>query len=918
MDEFIIQLQAQLDEAKSQGNINDDIKALQSELDKLKIQAELDPKAAQKLADSIGKLINQKIVISNIGIDTKSGVKAGQEYGKQISQGISQGMSSASKSTEKVLRDFSELNDAKRKFVDGHDLISKDDVADAERLYDTVRKAFSEFGQVTVSKGSMNDGSLENMRVKIEQVNGEMKITRDFMLYFNESKNGFKLVDDDTIRTTEKMIQHLNEEKNIVNATNEEANAIKAKLAEQEKYYKNIKNEVNNLYSLKTKLLSADELQTAELEKQIKQTKERISYNNKQIDKKDLRDNSLDRQINDLEVAKQKQLDLASAKSQDIVNTKELAQAEREATAALKERQSIEAQVNKIQLLSNGGIKNDYATQIAKIEGNFRSLGLTEDEIKKKTSNVTSAFDILKTRANQPFDESNYQEIISLNDKLQKELIESSNEYAKLQSATKGYVSVQQRLSKANTILAWNQKNSGATKEAIANNEAYIKSLRNLSVQMTKMEFNDISKGFKDTEISMRGIHKLGASLKDQLSQAAHSFTQWLSVSSAVMLLLNQLRKMPKAVYEIDTAMTNLYKVTDETEKKYTQFLDSANSSALKLGRSVSSLVEQTANWAKLGFSIDDASKLAEISSIYANVGEVDDNTAVSDMVTAMKAFNIEASDSITIVDSLNRLGNEFATDAKSLGEGLRNSASSMAVAGNDINQTLAILTGGGEITQNVAELSNGLRVVSMRLRGMKGALQEIGEEYEDIEPISKIQTQIYDLTKGTVNIFKDDGSFKSTYDQLKEISEIYFELNDADRANLTEIMFGKNRANQGIAILQAFKSGQIQKAYEASVNSAGSAYEEQSRWLESLEAKTQQFEAAFQSLSNTVVDSEILKDLVDLGTKGVSSLEGIAKVLEFINSLGGETSGILGAIGAASGFLMNKNGIGGRIVFQW
>ena len=146
-------------------------------------------------------------------------------------------------------------------------------------------------------------------------VNGEMKITRDFMLYFNESKNGFKLVDDDTIRTTEKMVQHLNEEKNIINATNEEANAIKAKLAEQEKYYKNIKNEVNNLYSLKTKLLSADELQTAELEKQIKQTKERISYNNKQIDKKDLRDNSLDRQINDLEVAKQKQLDLASAKS---------------------------------------------------------------------------------------------------------------------------------------------------------------------------------------------------------------------------------------------------------------------------------------------------------------------------------------------------------------------------------------------------------------------------------------------------------------------------------------------------------------------------------------------------------------------------------------------------------------------------
>ena len=42
------------------------------------------------------------------------------------------------------------------------------------------------------------------------------------------------------------------------------------------------------------------------------------------------------------------------------------------------------------------------------------------------------------------------------------------------------------------------------------------------------------------------------------------------------------------------------------------------------------------------------------------NVGEVDDATAVSDMVTAMKAFNIEASDAITIVDALNTLGKVY------------------------------------------------------------------------------------------------------------------------------------------------------------------------------------------------------------------------------------------------------------------
>ena len=146
-------------------------------------------------------------------------------------------------------------------------------------------------------------------------------------------------------------------------------------------------------------MLSADELQTAELKKQIKQTKERISYNNKQIDKKDLRDNSLDRQINDLEVAKQKQLALASAKSQDIVNTKELAQTERESIVALKERQAIEAQVNKIQLsMDNGHGASEYQNRINTITASLEKYGVETQEAQKLTSSLQSTFDSMKPR----------------------------------------------------------------------------------------------------------------------------------------------------------------------------------------------------------------------------------------------------------------------------------------------------------------------------------------------------------------------------------------------------------------------------------------------------------------------------------------------------------------------------------------
>lgn len=423
-----------------------------------------------------------------------------------------------------------------------------------------------------------------------------------------------------------------------------------------------------------------------------------------------------------------------------------------------------------------------------------------------------------------------------------------------------------------NDYLLKNTAMASRSKEEI---QGWINTLESAD-DMTRGSFDNLKQNFQTLDSQLRSTGKLGLSWTDKFKQAAAKFGGWALATGSVMELWNQLRRIPEEVYKIDTAMTNLYKVTDETDRKYDQFLDNASQKAQEIGRSVSSLVDQSADWAKLGFSIDEASKLAETSSIYANVGEVDDATAVADLVTAMKSFNIEASDSITIVDSLNKLGNEFATDAKSLGEGLRTSASALNLAGNDINQSLAMLTGGTEITQNASEMGNALKVLSMRLRGMKGELEALGEEYENVESISKIQTQILNQTKGAVNIFDSKGNFKSTYEILKDISEVWSEISQVDQAALLETIAGKQRGNQISALIQSFQSGQVEKAYAASLNSAGSAMQEQERWLESLQAKLQQLDAAFQSLSMTILDSDFLKTLTDSGIAFVNILNTI------------------------------------------
>lgn len=415
----------------------------------------------------------------------------------------------------------------------------------------------------------------------------------------------------------------------------------------------------------------------------------------------------------------------------------------------------------------------------------------------------------------------------------------------------------------------------------------------------TEIDFSNWQKKFNSLKSNVVSDGLGGNSFFSKLKKAAGTISSYISTAEIINGLEQAGKQMVDAVLKIDTAMTNLYKVTDNTKQEYDAFTESAKTSSVELGRTTSSYIEQTATWAKLGYTLKESADLAKASSIYANVGEVNDETAVSDLVTVMKAYDMRSSQVMDIVDRLNELGNNYATSAADLGNGLTNAASAMETSGTSLDKTLAMLTGGSEITQKAGEFGNFLKIGSMRIRGMKGALEELGEEVESsVDSISKVQTQILNLTSGKVNIFDEAGAFRDYYDIMSDISNVFDELSSTERASLSEILFGKQRGNQGAALIKAFQSGRIQEAYETAQNSSESAAKEQEKWLESLEAKIQQFKASFENLSTSFISSDFLKGIVDFGTTALNIL---TKLVDKI--------GVLATLGSGAGIgLLVKN----------
>lgn len=351
----------------------------------------------------------------------------------------------------------------------------------------------------------------------------------------------------------------------------------------------------------------------------------------------------------------------------------------------------------------------------------------------------------------------------------------------------------------------------------------------------------------------------------------------------ALHLLQGSLQQIYQNVVDIDTAMTELKKVTNETDSTYQSFLTEAGARAKNIGTDVSGIVNATADYARLGYSLNDATKLADVSAIYYNVGDNLDSfdKATENIVGTMKAFNIQANDAISLVDKLNNVSNNYAVSSGDLGDILQRSASAMEAAGNTLDQTIALGTAMNSVVQNAETTGSTLKVLALRIRGATTELEQMGEETDTVATsTSKLRADIMGLTnvdgKGGFDILTKSGDFKSTYDIIQGIAKVYSKMSDVDQAALLELLAGKNRAN-GVAALLS-QASQAADVLQTSLNSSGSAMAENERVLDSVEGRLKIFEATFQEISTDLLNSGLVKGVISLGTALLDASDGFIK----------------------------------------
>lgn len=533
----------------------------------------------------------------------------------------------------------------------------------------------------------------------------------------------------------------------------------------------------------------------------------------------------------------------------------------------------------------------------------FDNGGWTSSEYLEK---VQKAKDILLEYEKEVNNLKNNPELVSKEsltnvENLGKEFENVTSEIKNMSASQKGYslVSGQKELDKIRQIL---KENSAMSSDAKAKIKAYYKEIEsgNPSMSLDKIHGEIMKIVNAEAEAG-----RAGKRMWDAIKEKA-----WYGVASTIGTYfgLNDIIRyggeVVQTVTDLNTQITELAKVSEQTSKQIYADFDSYADIAKEVRGTISDTISATADWSKNGYSIPDAKQLAEVSQLYKNVGDgINIDEANESLISTLKGFQLAADQAEHIVDVFNEVSNNEAISSAGIGESLQRSAASFNAANTSLEKSVALVTATNSVLQDPEKVGNMWRTVSARLRGSETELKEMGEDTDGlVESTSKLQALVKGITG--FDIMKDKDTYKDIYDIVLGIGEKWQELSDIDRASLLEALASKQQSNALAAALSNIDI--LKKSYEEATNAEGSAREENEEYAKSIQASIDLTQAKLEELSNNLLSSDFLKGAIDAGGKLIDILDGIVKS-------GNTIPTVLTAIGAALSF---KN-VGGSKMYD-
>ena len=375
------------------------------------------------------------------------------------------------------------------------------------------------------------------------------------------------------------------------------------------------------------------------------------------------------------------------------------------------------------------------------------------------------------------------------------------------------------------------------------------------------------------------------------LARLQDQVLDFFSLSNTIQIFKNAIRDAFETVKELDAVMTETAVVTDFSIGDMWDKLPEYSTEANKLGTSIKSLYEATTLYYQQGLNSDQAMDVGIETMKMARIANMDAAAATEAMTAALRGFNMEINETnaTRINDVYSELAAITAADTEQIATAMSKTASIADAANMEFETTAAFLAQIIETTQEAPETAGtAMKTIIARFTEVKelfdeGMLSGKDTEGEEIN-INKIDAALKKVGISLNDFLKGE---KGIDDIFLELASKWDTLDLATQRYIATTAAGSRQQSRFLAMMGNYD--RTMELVTAANNSAGASQKQFDKTLESLEAKLQRLNNAWQEFTMGLANNEVIKAGVDLLTwlletinkiTGVAGNEGLGGVI--------------------------------------
>lgn len=666
--------------------------------------------------------------------------------------------------------------------------------------------------------------------------------------------------------------------------------------------YERLKIEAKTLSGISNKELQ--KLFPEDLEKDFKQAKsylkeyERaVEKNNKEIEEKQKQQKQAQEKLSKAQqkdAAKGRQR-ISASEMRDLKNSQTQLNKQRkkqqEAIAQLEEERDKRITSGDMRIKKDGNADKRYGDAAS-------NQKLLDDLQKARTEleNLSRQYNQVSDKINSSITEADYSRNL---ENIQKEIKEAQNAVTKFEQeisdlkaspqATESFENLRKEVEKLTDLDLSNiaQDLDGFERLKQVFNEFQSGKIDELRGKLEQLE--NATRGFGDAaEDTREAVREQGNAFAEisreaqDLARLQDQVLDFFSLSNTIQIFKNAIRDAFETVKELDAVMTETAVVTDFSIGDMWDKLPEYSEEANKLGTSIKSLYEATTLYYQQGLNSDQAMNVGIETMKMARIANMDAAAATEAMTAALRGFNMEINETnaTRINDVYSELAAITAADTEQIATAMSKTASIADAANMEFETTAAFLAQIIETTQEAPETAGtAMKTIIARFTEVKelfdeGMLSGKDAEGEEIN-INKIDAALKKVGISLNDFLRGE---KGIDDIFLELASKWDTLDLATQRYIATTAAGSRQQSRFLAMMSNYD--RTMELVTAANNSAGASQKQFDKTLESLEAKLQRLNNAWQEFTMGLANNEVIKAGVDLLTwllETINKITGVA-----------------------------------------